>query len=202
MHTSLLLIPLLSALGGACIVWILRRLLFYPLTPKKIVGISFQGLLPKNQTAIAATVAAMLKKELLSGDMFNNMVASPDNYKKILPQIEQHIDGFLKIKLPASMPMIGMLIGDKTIQQLKSIFMAELETLFPIVMTGYIQSIQSDNNFEKMVTDKLASVNPATFAVMAAEQLRKPLRKMMALGAVVGILVGWLELAIYLLLIH
>ena len=98
------------------------------------------------------------------------------------------------------MPMIGMLIGDKTIQQLKSIFLAEQETLFPEIMAGYIQSIQSDNNFEKMVTDKLASINPPEFAGKAAKQLHKPLLNMIALGAVIGILVGWLELAIYLLL--
>ena len=38
------------------------------------------GTSAKNQSAIAATVAASLKKELLSEGMFNYMVASPDKF--------------------------------------------------------------------------------------------------------------------------
>lgn len=71
-------------------------------------------------------------------------IIDPDNIKKMMPMIEEHIDHFLKVKLAKEMPMIGMFIGDKTITQLKTVFMAELEELFPVVMKNYMKSLQNE----------------------------------------------------------
>ena len=49
----------------------------------------------------------------------------------ILPLADTHVDDFLRNKLPKAMPVMSMLVGDKTIAQLKAVFMDELRTLLP-----------------------------------------------------------------------
>jgi hypothetical protein len=50
---------------------------------------------------------------------------------EVLPLAETEVDIFLREKLPKAMPVVGMLIGEKTITQFKAIFMEELGTLLP-----------------------------------------------------------------------
>lgn len=49
----------------------------------------------------------------------------------ILPLADTHVDDFLRNKLPKKMPVMSMLVGDKTIAQLKAVFMEELQDLLP-----------------------------------------------------------------------
>jgi hypothetical protein len=39
------------------------------------------------------------------------------------------------------MPMIGMFIGEKTINELKAVFITELESLFPVIMKSYLGNL-------------------------------------------------------------
>jgi hypothetical protein len=49
----------------------------------------------------------------------------------ILPLADTHVDDFLRNKLPKAMPVMSMLVGEKTIAQLKAVFMEELQNLLP-----------------------------------------------------------------------
>ena len=49
-----------------------------------------------------------------------------------------------------------MLIGDKTINQLKVAFLTELESLFPVLMKSYISNLQKEFDIEKQVSEKIA----------------------------------------------
>jgi hypothetical protein len=51
--------------------------------------------------------------------------------------MHEKLDLFFREKLTAKMPMISMFIGDKTIEELKAVFMEELELLFPELMNSY-----------------------------------------------------------------
>ncbi len=202
MNPLLLLLPLLSAAGGFFIVWLLSKCIFYPVQPITILGIRFQGAIPKKLPDIAAACGAFVKKEF-DASQLTRQISKPENFQKILPQVEEHIDNFLKVKLPASMPMIGMLIGDRTISQLKSIFIAELESLFPVVMTGYMQSVQTDLDIEKMVREKITAIGPVAIAQTLSATIGQPLRKALALGALLGFILGCLEWGIiHILQIH
>jgi sulfite reductase beta subunit-like hemoprotein len=66
--------------------------------------------------------------------------------------------------------MIGMLIGDKTIAQVKGVFIKELEELFPILMKQYMTSLQHDLDLEKIViTSPVAAA--ITYSLMDAYRL-------------------------------
>ena len=43
-----------------------------------------------------------------------------------------------------NMQMLGMLIGEKTIVQLKGAFLLELELLFPVLMENYMNKLEQD----------------------------------------------------------
>lgn len=191
--------PFIAAFIGWWLVAAGLRLLFRPYLPKKIGPVRIQGLFPAQQPLIA-TKAGQLSAALLSIKEIEEKITHPDNVKKIMPQAEEQIDHFLRVKLVKSMPMVGMFVGDKTINSLKALFIAELEQLFPEIMKNYMGRLQEDFNIEKMVTAKIAAIPPASIEEAVLLHTKKEWRRIKLLGALAGFIIGWVQLLILLLL--
>lgn len=194
MNWWLVLIPLISAFIGWFTNWIAIKMLFHPKEPKKILGITFQGIFPKRQQQFATKLGKLVSNELLSFAEIEQKVTNPDNIQKILPILETHIDTFLREKLTAKIPMLGMLIGDKTIGQVKEVFLKELEELFPVIMKQYMTALEHDLDLEQIVISKVSSfssnkLEETLYQVMAAE-----LRFAEIIGAVLGFIIGIIQL--------
>ena len=70
--------------------------------------------------------------------------SSKAQFEAILPFIGDKFDQFFKEKLGEKMPMISMFIGDKTVAQLKSIFLEELQLIFPEVVDQFLNNAKKD----------------------------------------------------------
>ena len=191
--------PFIAAAMGWMLVAAALQLLFHPAQPRKIAGWSFQGLFPKKQMVLAAAIGR-LSASLIPVKELEQKITHPDNVKKIMPQAEEHIDNFLRVKLVKSMPVVGMFVGDKTINNLKALFVAELEQLFPEIMSNYMGRLQEDFDIESMVTAKIAAVDPAVIEATMYSVLKKELRQIKQLGALLGFVIGVLQLLVLLLL--
>lgn len=107
---------------------------------------------------------------------------SAQAFQNIQPVIEVQIDNFLRHKLSKSMPMLSMFIGEKTINQMKSVFMKELEDIFPGLMGKYS-------------ADLLASAEIRLTPLINA-QLKKELRLLPLAGIIAGLLTGVIQLLV------
>src|SRR3954468_24697408 len=107
MTWTLILIPIISAFIGWFTNWIAIKMLFHPREPKKILGVTFQGIFPKRQKQFAAKLGKLVSSELLSFSDIEQKIADPGNVNKIMPLLETHIDTFLREKLTVEIPMIG-----------------------------------------------------------------------------------------------
>ena len=176
------------------------KLLFHPRQPRNILGFTLHGVFPKRQKQIAENLGRIVGQELLSFGDIEKTITHPDNIGKILPLAEEHIDHFLRHKLKQSMPVVGMFIGDKTITQLKSVFMDELETLFPVIMKNYVGHIKNDVDLEKIVTDKIANFSSEKLEIMLNQILTKEFRFVEIIGAALGFFIGLLQIFLTLLI--
>ncbi|MCC6759760.1 DUF445 domain-containing protein [Phnomibacter sp. MR] len=196
MNIWLLLIPVISAFIGWFTNWVAIKMLFHPRQPKKMLGITIQGIFPKRQIQFAQKLGKLVSEELLSFDEIANTISSPENLDKLRPMIESHVDHFLREKLSAEMPMISMFIGDKTITKLKTVFMEELTTLFPSLMKEYAGELKQQLDLEKIVTEKVAGFSSDKLESILMQIMAKEFRFVEILGGVLGFLIGLLQVAI------
>jgi hypothetical protein len=105
------IIPFLIGAFGWCLVWAISIMPFnWPHLADKWVGqVDLKKMIP----------------ELTENDPFESMK----------PVINDKLDDFFRHKLSAKLPMISMFIGDKTIEELKAVFMEELALLFPLLIS-------------------------------------------------------------------
>lgn len=196
MNLWLLLIPVISAFIGWFTNWIAIKMLFHPREPKQFLGITFQGIFPKRQAQFAEKLGKLVADELLSFKDIEQKITSPENLSSVMPYIENHIDDFLRVKLGKAMPMIGMFIGEKTINEMKKIFMAELESIFPEVMHKYMGKLQEELDLEKIVTEKVKAFSSDKLESILQQIMAKEFRFVEILGGVVGFIIGIIQVLI------
>ncbi|WP_153799570.1 DUF445 domain-containing protein [Foetidibacter luteolus] len=199
MNIWLLSIPIISAFIGWFTNWIAIKMLFHPREPKKILGFTIQGIFPKRQHIFAEKLGKLVSQELLSFSDIEQKITNPENIEKLMPLVERHIDHFLRVKLAETMPVISMFIGDKTINQLKEIFIAELKLLFPELMKNYMQQLEHDLDLEKIVISKVASFSSGKLEDILNQIMSKEFRFVEILGGVLGFIIGIVQVLITLI---
>jgi uncharacterized membrane protein YheB (UPF0754 family) len=193
MKLTYILIPIISAFIGWFTNWIAIKMLFHPKVPVKILGISFHGIFPKRQKQFAQKLGKLVSEELLSFSDIEQKIADPANIEKLMPYIETHIDHFLRVKLAEEMPMISMFIGDKTINQMKGIFIQELQTLFPQIMENYMGQLQKDLDLEEIVVKKVSGFSSDKLEEILQAIMSKEFRFVEIIGGVLGFMIGLLQ---------
>lgn len=201
MNLGLILIPLISAFIGYFTNWIAIKMLFHPREPFKFLGLTIQGIFPKRQQQFGEKLGKLVSDEFLSFKDIEEKITSPGNLGKILPLVDQHIDGFLHNKLPKAFPMLSMFIGEKTINTMKTAFMEELQELFPILMHQYVNSLQKDLDLEHIVEEKVRAFSSDKLESILYQIMAKEFRFVEILGGVLGFIIGCIQILLTLLFI-
>jgi uncharacterized membrane protein YheB (UPF0754 family) len=176
MQWSFLIIPLACAITG----WAVLKLTF---------SMIFR-LLPAQQPKIATAVGNMVADRFFSMDMITEKIADPANFKKIMPMIDEHIDDFLRHKLKKEMPVVGMFIGDKMIESMKKVFMAELEILFPKLMRDYAANLGESLNIRELARQKIATIWVPEIKKAFYHQFSSKINLAALFAALLGLVIG------------
>lgn len=191
------ILPLvISALTGWIVIRLSITFLFSPRKPLQVAGFKIQGIIPANQQRVAEKIGRLVSTEMFSLDSLQQKVADPENFNRLKPEIEMHIDQFLRVRLKDTFPMLSMLIGDKTINQLKTAFLMELETLFPVLMKNYIANLEKDLDIEKNVTQKIAGLSVRKMEELVHQAAKNQFFKAQLAGTLFGLLMGLIHILI------
>jgi len=181
--------PFFSAAFAWFLSWMAIFLLTHPVKPVKILWFNLQGYLISNHVAIAERVGEAVASEI-SFPNLNNKIVSTGAIEQLLPVIDQHIDYFLRVKLKKSMPVVGMLIGDRTIGQLKEIFIEEVQLLFPSIIENYLSGMQHEVDIKMLVANKIAGIPPEKFTHIFTEAFSREIRSIKLCALLFGFAVG------------
>ena len=196
MNYWLFLIPIISAFIGWVTNWVAIKMLFHPRQPKKILGVTFHGIFPKRQQQFAEKLGKLVSAEFLSFEDIEQKISNPENLEIVMPMIETHVDDFLRNRLKDEMPVISMFIGDKTIDNLKKLFMQEIEILFPQVMKQYAANLKSELDLEQIVIQKVSKFSSDKLEEVLYQIMSKEFRFVEIIGAVIGFIIGLIQIFI------
>lgn len=188
------LLILIAAIGGWLMASAFLNLFFLSFTENKIVGYRSCGILPVLQPLLATKVAAAIEKELLSDEHGDNGMHNQLIMQELKPVIEQHVDRFLEERLIEAFPLLAKFMGEKTMLKLKEAFLAEIETIFPLLVKEYGARLLGQYEPAKLVEKMMSEIDSRelkkTIKVKAAPQLLM----IKFAGAVAGIGIALLQL--------
>lgn len=177
MNWWLILIPVSCGFSS----WLVIRLFFF---------ILFRRVIPQKKSSIAVTIGKAAAENFFSEKMIEEKITDPKNLQKIMPVVEEHIDDFLRNKLKKQMPIVGMFIGDKTIDSLKKVFIGELENLFPQVMKNFASNLKEDINIGGLIVDKINSIPSSSIEQAVYSNLSAEIRLLSISSAATGFVIG------------
>ena len=191
---SIYLIPFISAFIGWFTNWIAIKMLFHPREPKNLGFMTLQGIFPKRQRQFAEKLGKLVADELLSFDDIRQKLTDPQKVKSIIPLVEDHLEEFLRVKLPDAMPVLSMFIGDSTIKQIKDVLVVELDNLFPIMIDKYLQNTKEDLDLERIVTEKVSAFSSDKLEQILNGIMSREFRFVEIIGGVLGFIIGIIQL--------
>lgn len=191
-----ILLPVIAAFIGYITNWVAIKMLFHPRKPVKFLFFTVQGIFPKRQQQFAEKLGKLVAEELLSFDDIEEKMTDPQKLKSLKPLVEYHMEEFLRYKLPDSMPVLSMFIGDSTIDKIKTTFSDELDHLFPKLIKKYMHHIKDDLDLEKIVTDKVAAFSSDKLESILYAIMNKEFRFVEIIGGVLGLIIGIIQVLI------
>ena len=145
---DLFLIPILTGLFGWLLIWLLAKSLFFPTKAIQIGRCSWESNLSRliNQFPIELLIPKESDSEA--------------SFKAMQPLMEEKLDFFFNHTIKDKLPMMSMFIGEKTVAQLKSVFLEELATIFPQIVGQFAQNTKMNisKSFPTKLSDSIAPI--------------------------------------------
>ena len=142
------LIPILTGIFGWLLIWILAKSLFFPTKAIKIGGFTWESQL--------TPLLHQLPIELIMPSSDNSDLS----FKAMQPLIVEKLDFFFNHTIKVKLPMMSMFIGEKTVAQLKSVFLEELASIFPQLIEQFAKNAKKgiSNTLATKLSDILAPI--------------------------------------------
>jgi uncharacterized membrane protein YheB (UPF0754 family) len=191
-----MLLLVISTAGGYSFVVLFTRLLFRPLKPIKMPGFVIQGIIPAMLPGFASYLAAAIREKILSEDIVGKALDDPELLQQLRPEMEGHIDIFLRDKLPGAFPLLAGMMGEKTKATLKDAFLQEVETIFPSVMKSFAGKLLGKWQPLELIEKQLAGVNLVALEKKLQRSAGRSILYLKLAGAFAGLLLGLLQLLI------
>lgn len=158
MHPTIFyLVPFLFAFLG----WLVAKI---------IVSVYVSSAVKKRKT-ISRSIGDYAAQQF-SFDSIEQTLIKPESIEKIIPFADEHIENFLRVKLPAAMPMLAMFISDKLVADMKGIFMKELTELFPALIQQYLSGVKKDLDVSRLLSMKLDAISNESVTSLLKKQLQ------------------------------
>ena len=198
-NSSLLfLLPLIAGLIGWATNYLAIKMLFHPREPKKILGLSIQGVFPKRQNQIAEKLGTLVANELFSmkdiGQRIEELSTQPEAMEEVGKRIEKTIRG----KLISAFPMLSMFLSDDMIEKVTNLFKGELEDFMKASASGLALKMEESIDVEALVREKVSTFSSDKVEELLIGFMEQEFRFIEKIGAVLGFFIGCVQVALVL----
>ena len=193
---ALLTLPLISALIGYITNVVAIRLLFWPQQPINFGLFKLQGVLPKRQADIAASVGELVEERLLSLDEVIDQVNTPEVRERLVVTITDVMRDKLDSMLPRFIPPRAIqLIADA----LEKVVRQEADQIISQVVESVRDYLTTEIQIKQIVEDKINQFDLDELEDLVRGVASTELRFIEILGGVLGFIIGLVQMGIMIL---
>lgn len=190
------LIICIATVSGWLIAVFFTRILFRPYSPKEIIGFRYSGIIPAMLPGIAAQVSGMVEREFLEPGKIGATLDDPALMQQLKPEIEAHIDEFLKTKLKEAFPLLSNFMGEKTLSKFKAAFLTEVETILPVLLKNYSGKLLEQWQPAQLVSDRINNISIAQIEALVKQKAARQLGLLQLAGAILGLIAGIVQVIV------
>lgn len=184
--------PLLAALIGWLTNRLAIRMLFHPRRPKVLLGLRWQGLIPKRQAEIAVKIGEMVENDLLNDDWLTESFGQID----LEPHFKTLSQKLIRERLAPSLqkiPLIGSFVNESTLGQIEASVQKELTAEASPLIDQLLAEGRQKLLIRKRVEEKVLQFEAERLEAIFLSIAGKEFRAIEILGGVLGFTIGLLQ---------
>jgi uncharacterized membrane protein YheB (UPF0754 family) len=193
MNGWLWLTPFVGAFIGWLTNYVAIKMLFRPREPKRLFGLSLQGVMPKRQHDLALKIGEVVERELLKSEDILNAINTEELRGHLATVIESRIDRFLREKLFRGDFLYSKVFSREAVQRAKRAFITELVNLFPVEVDAAIKQLVEKVDIRKIVATRVEQFEFEQLEEVVYRVASTELNWVVYLGGVLGFIIGLLQ---------
>ncbi len=195
-HLSLLILPLITAFIGWLTNWVAIKMLFEPKQPKRLLGfIPWQGLIPRRQTELAGQAADVIEREIMNHHIISSEIRKMDLTPYLEGSARRLVRDRIAPKLKA-IPLLGGLVNEETVAKMENLAVEEVTREAMPVIEKIAIDFESSFNVKEIVEERITSFDLDKLEDIVMRVARREFRTIENLGAILGFVVGLVQLAL------
>jgi len=187
------ILPIIAALIGWATNFVAIKMLFHPQDPKKILGITFQGVFPKRQRQIAERLGELVANELFSIKDVAQKIEELSTRPEALQEVGKRIEKTIREKLVTAFPMLSMFLSDEMIEKVTKLFQSELEDFLRASAQGLAAKMEDSVDVKSLVEEKVRAFSSNKIEELLIGFMEQEFRFIEKIGAVLGLLIGCIQ---------
>lgn len=188
------MLPAFGGFVGFFSDWVALQMMFRPLYPKKIMGVTMQGLFIKRQKEVATDYAALISKQILtSGNMMEELFSGTHS-DKVIALVNRHVKEVIDAQSGIVRPLVVYALGGEQYRNIKEQVAQRILQQLPTTMK-YIESYAEDAmDIRNTLVERMQKLTPEEFEGMLRPAFKEDEWSLIIVGAALGFLVGELQI--------
>ena len=196
MSELLYALPIIGALIGWLTNWVAVKMLFHPKKPLRLLIVTVQGVFPKRQQAFAEKLGNVVANELFSVNEVTSKIREHATSKEILGLIQTRVREVLEKKLEHYFPVVGMFVSETILDKIAKEFTSEIRSMLSELADRMALGVENEMDVESIVREKVANFSSNKLEDLLFAIMKREFRFVELVGAVLGFLIGSVQLAI------
>ncbi|MDG0963778.1 MAG: DUF445 family protein [Opitutales bacterium] len=199
MPPILLLLPVIASLIGWFTNYLAVKMLFHPRIPFRFLGISIQGVFPKRQKQLAEKLGTLVAEELFSFFEVTLKLKELATSEESMDLVGKRIEQTIREKLVKSFPMLAMFLTDDMVEKVTNLFKTELQDFLGESAQDIGNKLEESLDVKELVREKVEAFSSDKLEEILFSIMRKEFRFIEMIGAVLGFLIGCVQVGLTLI---
>jgi len=197
-----LILPVIGAVIGWITNYIAIKMLFRPYRPVRILGFTFQGLLPKRRKEFAASIARTVERDLLTVEDITRFFEGVEWEEEVDLAVAQTFEARMKSRTLGRIlktPILG-LIGSEILRQIQKSLTHKIIAKIEEQKGRLVEKFQNAIELKEVVSRKVEGFNMEKIESLLMDLISQELTYIEFVGAVLGFIIGFVQMIILIVL--
>jgi uncharacterized membrane protein YheB (UPF0754 family) len=200
MEINLIIKAILIILIGSLIGWITNyfaiKMLFRPYREINLFFFKIQGVIPKRRHEIGMRIADTIKNQVISMEDILKSLDKEQLGQKLEEIVDNILKGRIKEEIIKKFPMAAMFLSDSIVEKIESGIKELVLKNREEIIKGLFQTLESNVDFEDIIVKNIDSFSLEELEEITFKLAKSEFRHIEIVGAVLGGLIGVLQLGI------
>jgi uncharacterized membrane protein YheB (UPF0754 family) len=187
------MLPAFGLFVGFASDWLALQMLFRPLRPRRVLGLTVQGLFLRRQQEVAQDYGNLIADQILTPEKIWVAVLQGPLSDRVLALLERHVKQAVDEQAGAARPLVAMLIGSQKYMEMKKAVADSLIRELPLALQSINRYAEGAMDIRNTLIRKMQKLTAEQFEGMLRPVFKEDEWILIAVGAALGFLVGEMQ---------